>query len=322
MMSDSFSKLNGWLGRNMFLVVLAGLLLGFMLKLPDSYFLRKLVVLLFAYMTFVTSLGTSFKKFANTLRSPWLPLWVLILVHIATPFTAWIAGIIFYPDDAYIRIGYLIGATIPIGVTSIIWTSLIKGDMAVSLVAVTLDTFLVPLVLPLFFKFIIGQTIPISYFDMTLDLVMMITLPSIAGMLMHDLTKGSVVRFSQSIGGATAKLSLLVVILINATLVAPQIIWNLDMIKLLLVSLLIVAAGYFVGYLGSHVLKERTRETVLTIIYNVGIRNNASGLVLALSYFPPAAAIPITLSILYQQPLATIIPYIYQRFSKQHAPAG
>ncbi|MPN16706.1 hypothetical protein SDC9_164051 [bioreactor metagenome] len=89
------------------------------------------------------------------------------------------------------------------------------------------------------------------------------------------------------------------------------------MVKILLVTLLIVSAGYFVGFLGSLILKERTRETVLTMIYNVGIRNNACGLVLALSYFPPAAAIPITLSILYQQPLATIIPHLYKQFEKK-----
>lgn len=322
MMSDSFRKINCWLGRNMFLVVLTGLLLGFMLKLPNTALLRKLVVLLFAYMTFITALGTSLKRFANTLRTPWLPLWILILVHIATPFTAWLAGISFYPDDHYIRIGYLIGATIPIGVTSIIWTALVKGDMAVSLVAVTLDTFLVPIILPVFFKFVAGKIIPVSYFDMTLDLVLMITLPSIAGMLMHDLTKGRIVGFSQSIGGATAKLSLLAVILINAALVAPQITWDAAMLKLLLVTLLIVASGYFVGYLGSFILKERSPEKVLTLVYNVGIRNNASGLVLALAYFPPAAAIPITLAILYQQPLATIIPYLYKRFVKHPAPAN
>jgi predicted Na+-dependent transporter len=316
-MHDSFVKLNDWLGRNMFVVVLSGLILGFLLKLPDSTMIRQLVILLFAYMTFVTALGTSFKSFVKVLRHPWIPLWVLILVHFITPLTAWLAGIIFYPDQPTIRIGYLIGASIPIGVTSIIWTALVKGNMAVSLVAVTLDTFVVPLVLPLFFKLFIGQTIQLNYLEMIIELSLMVTLPSVVGMLLHDLTQGKVVSFSKSIGGATSKLSLLFVILINASLVAPQIVWDLAMVKILLVTLLIVSAGYFVGFLGSLILKERTRETVLTMIYNVGIRNNACGLVLALSYFPPAAAIPITLSILYQQPLATIIPHLYKQFEKK-----
>lgn len=315
-MSDYFIKLNGWLGRNMFLVVLTGLLLGFIVKLPDSATLRKLVITLFAYMTFVTALGTSLKDFLKVLRQPWIPLWVLVLVHLVTPLTAWIVGMTFYPDEPYIRIGYLIGASIPIGVTSIIWTALVNGDMAISLVAVTLDTFVVPLVLPLFFKLFIGQTVQLNYLEMIGELSLMVTLPSIVGMLLHDVTNGQVVRFSKSIGGATSKLSLLFVILINASLVAPQMVWDLAMVKTLLVTLLIVSTGYFVGYLGSYVLKERTREAILTMVYNVGIRNNACGLVLALTYFPPAAAIPITLAILYQQPLATIIPHIFKKYEK------
>lgn len=64
------------------------------------------------------------------------------LVHFITPLTAWAVGMVFYPNDSDIRIGYLIGASIPIGVTSIIWTSiLIKGNLGIAFVAVTLDTF-------------------------------------------------------------------------------------------------------------------------------------------------------------------------------------
>ncbi|WP_333522637.1 bile acid:sodium symporter family protein [Dendrosporobacter sp. 1207_IL3150] len=316
-MSAFFSSLNNWLGRKMFLVVLSGLFLGFILKIPDTPLIRYLVVAFFAYMTFVTALGTSFKEFIKVLSKPLIPLWILVLVHFVTPLTAWLAGIIFYPDEPFIRIGYLIGASIPIGVTSVIWTALVKGNLAVSLVAVTLDTIVVPLVLPLFFNMVIGQTVEINYVKMILDLSLMVTLPSIAGMLLHDATDGRVANFTKNIGGATSKLSLMLVILINASLVAPQIVWDLSILKTMLVTLLIVSTGYFVGYLGSYVLKDRSKESVLTMIYNVGIRNNACGLVLALSYFPPAVAIPITLSILYQQPLATIIPHIYNYFTKK-----
>jgi len=315
-MYDFFVKLNTWLGKNMFLVVLSGLILGLLYPLSGSPFLQQTVIALFAYMTFVTALGTSLKQFVSVLRQPWLPLWVLILVHIATPFTAWLAGITFYPDDPYIRIGYLIGASIPIGVTSVIWTSLIKGNLAVSLVVVTLDTFIVPLILPLFFKVVIGQTVQIDYLKMIADLSLMVTLPSIAGMLLHDTTQGRVSAFSKSVGGATSKIGLFLVIFINSSLVLPQINWDLSMVKTMLITLGTVSAGYWVGYLGSLVLKERTQSTILTMVYNVGIRNNACGLVLALAYFPPSVAIPITLSILYQQPLATLIPHIYKRFAK------
>lgn len=122
-----FAKWNDWLSKNMFILVLSGLLLGLFVNITDSPSLRKILVALFAYMTFVTALETSLKEFTKVLRKPWIPLWVLILVHFVTPLTAYITGMIFYPNDPDIRLGYLIGASIPIGVTSIMWTSLVKS---------------------------------------------------------------------------------------------------------------------------------------------------------------------------------------------------
>ncbi|MGI6092910.1 MAG: bile acid:sodium symporter family protein [Veillonellaceae bacterium] len=316
-MFNFFVRCNDWLGKNMFIVVLSGLFIGFSVDIADSSFLRAVVIALFAYMTFVTALSTSFKDFIKVLLRPWISLWVLILVHLVTPFTAWIVGLIFYPDEPYIRLGYLIGASIPIGVTSVIWTALVKGNLPVSLVAVTLDTLIVPIVMPLFLHLVIGQTIHLDYLKMIEELMLMVTLPSIAGMLLHDWTDGRISRFSKSFGGATSKIALLFVIAINAAVVMPQIAWNATIIKTLLVTLFVVSSGYFVGYLGSFALKDRSHEMKLTMVFNVGIRNNACGLVIALTYFPPAVAIPMTLAILYQQPLATII----FRMFKQLKPA-
>ncbi|MEN6413041.1 MAG: bile acid:sodium symporter [Veillonellales bacterium] len=316
-MIDFFTKWNARLGKNMFLIVLSALFLGFCYGIPDSHLLRKIVIVLFAYMTFTTALGTSLKQFIQVLRHPWIPLWVLALVHIAAPFIAWIVGMIFYPDDPYIRLGYLIGASIPIGVTSIIWTSLLDGNMALSLVAVTLDTFLVPLVLPLFFHIVAGQNVAIDYLQMLKGLMLMVTIPSVIGMLLHDWTGGKVNAFANSIGGATSKLAMFLVIFINAAIVMPHIHWDLTIVKTILVTLLIVTTGFCVGYAGSFVLKKRPKDVVVAMIYNVGIRNNACGLVIALSYFPQKVAIPMTLSILFQQPLATIIFRIFKRVEKQ-----
>lgn len=149
---------------------------------------------------------------------------------------------------------------------------------------------------------------------MMIDLMLMVTAPSIAGMLLHDQTHGQIASFAKSLGGPTSKIGLFLVIMINSAVVMPQITWDISILKTLIITLFIVSAGFFVGYLGSFALKERTQSIILTMIYNVGIRNNACGLVIALTYFPPRVAIPMTLSILYQQPLATIISHLYKRF--------
>lgn len=291
---------------------MAGLTAGYLFPINNSALLRMTAVVLFAYITLVTSMGTSFRHFFAVLKQPRIPFWILILTHFITPLIAWVVGLIVYPDDPLIRIGYLIGASVPIGVSSIIWTSINRGYVAVSLVAVTLDTTIVPVIMPAFFKLVIGKTIEIDYWGMAIQLMLMVTLPSIIGMIWHDRSGGKIQPFADGIGGLTSKLALLFVIYINSGVAASGIVWSMSVLKIAVVTLSLVIMGYIVGYLGSLVFKDHSKPMKLTMMYNVGLRNISVGLVLALSYFPPPVAIPITLYILFQQPLAAAIPLLFK----------
>ncbi|MBP2662488.1 MAG: bass: bile acid transporter [Firmicutes bacterium] len=307
------AKLTGWLGQHMFYIVLSGLLLGFLIPLPDSPPLRIAAVGAFAYMTFVTALGTSLKEFLLVLKKPVIPLWILVLIHVITPLIAYIIGLFLFSGDHYSQLGYLVATSTPIGVTSVIWTAIAGGSVTIALVAVTLDTLIVPVMLPFFFKIVIGQTLQIDYIQMMVQLLAMITLPSMAGMLLHDYGKKDVLPGSLKIlGNFLAKIAFFIVIFINAAIVGPDISWDLSTLKIVLVTMFLVAAGYFLGYLGSFVFKTRSKEITLAMIYCVGLRNASFGVVLALTFFPHAVAVPVTMTILYQQPFAAIIPYFFR----------
>jgi predicted Na+-dependent transporter len=313
---EFFALWNEWLSKRMFLIVLSGLFLGFTLGMPEMPGLRTTVGVLFAYMTFITSLGTSFREFLKVLSRPYIPLWILLLIHVVTPLFAWLLGAIFYPEDHYTRLGYMVVAAVPIGVTSIIWTALNKGNVAVSLVAVTLDTLITPVLLPLFLKYIVGQSLQIDYTQMAMQLLWMITIPSVAGMLLYDFTDGKSNSFAKNIGGFTSKVAFFFVIFINAAMVSPSITWALPVLKMLLVSMLLVAIGYLIGFLGSFIFPQRTQEIIYAMIYSVGLRNISFGVVLAITFFPAPVALPIILGMLFQQPIAAVIPHLFK-----HSPA-
>lgn len=321
-MLERFTRWNSWLGGHMFVGVLSALFLGFLIRLPDVPTLNTLAVGLFSYMTFVTALGTSMRDFLQVLNRPWLPLWALFLIHIVVPLVAWIVGLIFYSGDFAMRLGFLISASIPIGVTSIIWTSVARGDVALALVVVTLDTLIVPIWIPTFFSFIAGKTMHIDFLHMLLQLLWMVTIPSIVGMAVNDLTHGKMQSFSRSVGGFTSKFAMFTVVFINSAMIAPQIQWSTALIKMLVVLFLLAVAGYSLGYLGSLVLRNRQRDKVATMVYNVGMRNISFGSVLAIAYFSPTVAIPVTLAMLYQQPLAALVSYIFKHGEKSTAFAG
>lgn len=318
----NFAKLNTWLGKKMYLGVLFALLIGFNTSFSDTPAIRQTLIVLFGYMTFVTALETSLLQFGKILSRPWIPLWILALAHLGTPLLAWLLGYLLYPLDMDIRAGYFVAASVPVGVTSVIWTSLVGGNVAVSLVTVALDTLLVPAFLPAFFLVTIGHAITIGYKEMALQLLWMITIPSLVGMALHDLLKDKAVAFAKGFGGVTAKITFYLVIFLNAAIVSRTVTWNPAMLKMTLVTFTIVTSGFFLGYVGSLVVKGRPRDITLAMIYNIGLRNIASGLVLAITFFPPTVAVPIALFMLFQQPLASVVPLVFARLDRKRANTG
>ena len=193
---------NNWLSRHMFFVVLSGLLIGLLSPLPQVPILETLAIFLFAYMTFVTALGTDYKSFIQVLARPWITAWILLLIHAIMPLLAWLIGMLLYPDSALIRLGFLIGASIPIGVTSILWASIVKGDIPLALVIVTVDTLLSPFILPVIIYLMAGTAVQINYGHMLGDLLLMVTIPSFLGMAVNTATRGAITKFADSFGGS------------------------------------------------------------------------------------------------------------------------
>ncbi|HVJ50587.1 bile acid:sodium symporter family protein [Desulfitobacterium sp.] len=302
-----FTKSNQWLNKNMFPVVLTAIVLGFIVPLENSPLLSALATGLFAYMTFVSALRTTFQDFVRILTKPLVPLWILFLIHGVAPLTAWGVGLWIYPDNFYMRVGLMIGSAIPIAVTSIIWTTIANGDIALALVTVTLDTLLIPILIPAIFKVMLGTSIALNYGDMVLRLLLMVTIPSILGMVVNEFTKGRLENFSRSVGGVTSKLATFIVIVINSAVVLPQIHWDFSALQMMFIVLGLVSLNYLIGFIGSYCLKDRRKEVVTAMIFNVGMRNTSFGSVLAISYFPATVAFPIILMLLFQHPIAAII---------------
>ena len=291
---------------NLFPIFIVAIVLGYFFPLTPTSNLKTLVVMFFGYMTFATGLATSFREFLKVARAPKMPLYILTIVHVATPIIAWIMGKLFFPDHPLIQIGYLITASIPVAVTSVIWTSIAHGNVPVALVTVTADTLITPALMPLILFIAVGVSVSIDYSKIIIDLLFMITLPSLVGMLLYDATDGKTLVFAHGLGGILSRIAYFGVIFLSAAFVAPTISWNPFIVKILLVTISIVIIGYSVGFLAAKLIRA-DRELMIAIVYNTGMRNIATGLVVAANYFPPETAIPISLALLLQQPVAALI---------------
>ncbi|HYH04429.1 MAG TPA: bile acid:sodium symporter, partial [Bacillota bacterium] len=202
-----------------------------------------------------------------------------------------------------------------------IWTSIAGGNVALILTVIVLDTLLSPIITPTIMSLTVGKTIPFDVPQLMLGLALMIVLPTILGMSLHDLSNGEIGKRYKFFTGPTTKILLSLVIATNLAA-----IWNsLHLLKSSLATIIILVffmgcTGFLLGYVYGKIAKA---DTALrnTLIYAVGMRNITAGLVLALNYFPELTAVPVVFSILFQQPLAaTSLHFLIPK--KQKAPVS
>ncbi|MEB3102181.1 bile acid:sodium symporter family protein [Ferviditalea candida] len=294
--------------------VVAGVLLGDVLS-PYAF----LVPWLFAFMTFSGSLSTGFREFREVVSHP-LPIFaVLIILHVLMPLLAWGAASSLFHGDAYTITGLVLGMVIPTGITSFIWVSIYKGSIPLSLSIILIDTLLSPFVVPSSLLLLVGTHVHIDVLNIMKGLLWMIALPSLAGMMLNQLTRGGI---KQSLGAKLApfsKIAVGVVVGINGAVVAPYLTHITG--KLISIALLVVimaAVGYALGWGISRLLKWE-RDISVSMMFNGGMRNISGGAVLAVAYFSPPAAIPVVIGMLFQQMLASFFGALADKYYSRRA---
>lgn len=305
-------SLNRILERMMPIITPVSVLIGVFLAdgLKSSAYL---VPWIFAVMTFIGSLGSNFKSLKDVVLHPMRLFTVLIILHVLMPLWALLLGHITFSGDAHTITGMVLAALIPTGITSVIWVSVYKGNLALALTIILVDTFLSPFIVPYSVSLFVGQTVAIDVFGMMKGLIGMVVLPSLIGMALNELTKGQI---KQKLGVPLApfsKIGLASVVMINSSVVSPYL-KQVDM-KLLMIAALaltVSASGYIFSVIIGKLLKW-SREDVTSLMFTGGMRNISAGAVLAVSYFEPAVAVPVVIGMLFQQVLASVSGHLLHK---------
>ncbi|WP_328585326.1 bile acid:sodium symporter, partial [Bacillus altitudinis] len=138
--------------------------------------------------------------------------------------------------------------------------------------------------------------------------------PSILGMLVRQYAKPSVTKAMSQTLAPFSKLGLFVVVSINSSVVAPYL-RELDgaFFSKAAIVFFIAMSGYaFAWFIGKAM--KCTQGEIVAIVYTGGMRNISAGAVLAISFFPPAVAVPVVIGMLFQQVLAALFGFLLNRF--------
>lgn len=272
----------------------------------------------FAFMTFSGSLNSNFQDLKRVLLRPKPILICLIILHIVMPLTALGVGHLFFPGDPYTITGIVLAFVIPTGIMSLFWVSIYKGNVALTLSIILLNTMLSPLIITYSLKLLVGSNVEIDQWGMMSGLFWMIVVPSLIGMMFNQFSKGRVKTTLSPKLAPFSKIGLGIVVALNSAAVAPflaDISWKL--VGIIVTVLLLAFSSYLIGGVVANFIFRWDYEDVVAFTFNSGMRNISAGAVIAITFFPAPVAIPVISCMLIQQLLASIIGRFIYLFSKK-----
>ena len=303
---NSLEKLDAFLGKHMAVLIVAFVLVG--ITFPDIFSpINDYTMALFAFMTFANSLGGGFREMADVARRPLPVVVIFAILHVVMPLLAMAAGELLFPEAPLFTTGLVLEYAIPTGVASLLWVSIGRGNTSMCLSVVLLDTLLAPFVIPLTLRVLLGSVVEMDTASMVGNLMIMVAIPALLAMTLFQMTQGRVAATVKPRLAPFAKLTMLVLVLANATGCAPFLRdITPTLVKLICAVFALCLLGFFLGYQAARLLKADF-PTAVTMSLNSGIRNIAAGSVLAIAYFPGDVLFPVAFSPLFLQATTAVI---------------
>lgn len=305
-------KLNKQLEKLMPLITPTSVVIGVLLTTYLSP-LSFLVPWIFAFITFSGSLSSNFRSLQKAISHPFPILIALFTLHLLMPGWAWIVGHLTFPGDSLTITGLILAVVIPTGITSFIWVSMKHGNIALTLSIILVDTLISPFVVPYSLTLFAGGSVEMDILSIMKGLLLMVVLPSILGMIVNHLTKGTCKTTLSPKLAPFSKISLGVVVMINSAEVAPYLQnVNVKLIVTAIVVFFIAFSGYLFSW-GIGRLMKLEKDEIIALVFTGGMRNISAGAVIAVTFFPAEVAVPVVVGMLFQQVLASIYGYFIQR---------
>lgn len=292
------------------LLVSLGVVLG--VALPWVFInLRPLVPWFFGTVTLVGALKLRVRELGRTVSSPVPILLFFFMARLFMPFVVFTLSRLIFRDDPDVVTGYVLLYSVPAAVTAFIWVSIFKGDPALALTLILLDTILSPLVVPGTIRFFVGTGMDLDMVSMTISLVLMIVIPTIAGVSLNESSRGKIPALISPYLTPLSKIFVIFVLAANTAAVAPQIrldnprLWIVIAVCIGFIALSFTCAR-LVAFAGKF-----NREKQVSFLFASGLRNSVAAMTLAIQYFPQAAALPAVMGIILQQNTAAIMGRIF-----------
>ncbi len=305
------------LSKSILLAMILGLVVGYF---ADTAFLKDLIIPLTIVMVFPMMVNLNLKQIFKKGDTKILAMSQLIN-FIIIPLIAFAIGSLFFANQPYVFIGFMLMAVLPTSGMTISWTGFTKGNISaavkITILGLILGAFLGPVILNLVF----GQAISIPALKIITQILIVILIPLVLGVSTKKLM---VKKIGQEKFDAKWKkrfpllssIGILLVIFIATSLKAKAIVQDPMMVLLLMVPVVIF---YIVNFtmttiIGRYLCKENNRSA---LVYGTVMRNLSVALAVAMTAFDSASssiALIIAISYIFQVQFAALYVRIFNRF--------
>jgi len=299
------NKINSLLDRLIPVTTPLAVVLGLLFPVFFIHF-RPFVIVLFGAITFSGALKLTAREIGNAVRSPVPILLFFVSTHIIMPLAALFSSSLFFSNTEVIA-GYVLLFAGPTAVSGFIWVMIFRGDKALSLTFILLDTLLAPFIVPATILFFMGAKVKMDMTGITISLLFMVVVPTIIAVALNESSRGKIPKIICPGLDPLSKICLMLVIAANSSAVAPAVnlkdplIWQ---ITLLCVSL--TALGFLLGKFFA-AISRCSDQKAISLILAGGLRNNSAVMTIAVAFFPETAVLPAVMSIVFQQTIAAIM---------------
>ena len=244
-----------------------------------------------AIIMFSLGLGLKVTDFTRIFTQPRDVLIGLMSQILILPLVAFIL-IYLYPNlPPELAVGLMIIAAVPGGATSNMFTSLAKGDVALSISLTAITSLICIITIPLIsiysYNYFIGSDIDINTTRKSLELFSIVTIPTILGMLINNYLN----NFAVTIEG---KAKIISMVLLALVIIGAIIKYQSDVIEyfkkaglitlILNISMMIIA--FYIGKFFASSIKQTK-----TFIFELGLQNGTIAIFVADTFFGEVAFI-------------------------------
>jgi len=304
-MNNSLIKINSFLDRMIPVTTPLAVALG--LFFPHIFIhIRPFVIFLFGIMTFSGALRLTARELGETAKSPAPILFFFLTAHILMPLAALSSSSIVF-DNIDVITGFVLLFAGPTAVSGFIWVSIFKGDKALGLTFILLDTLLAPIVVPATISILMGAKVTMDMSGIAISLIFMVVLPTVIAVALNETSRGKIPACFCPWLDPFAKLCLFTVIAANSSAVSPFVRFSDPLFwQVAGLCVLLTTCGFLISKIFGKIGKCSDQKSTSLIIAG-GLRNNSAVMTIAVAFFPEAAVLPTLLSLIIQQTVAAIM---------------